>query len=626
MQRARVAERRRPQPDVKALEENIGKIPEGVSQPFWESYVTIVDDLAVGHKVLPGGLRVLSYAMRNGEDAELFKDAIVRWRNHRPTLPQDSTDTALFADLLFSVRAHRTLLNIGCDRGRYGVHLTTGQIRTLMRRFREDALQTTPGVAVDEKAHVEKLDNLYKTFALLLYSGVPPDSAAYADLVTTGARGGTQEGWRRSLITAMEQLSLGLPFMEEAKEAMLDGFERSGDAETHVPTDAGIPMWHAAPTLIVCQAPPFSTPFLDPRFPLPVPGVQAMGDMKQRAHKEWAEERERLKLEEDRERMNRRMRSERMKLDRARRDAEADVLKRREMEVERRRSQMDAARTIQRYVRGYLVRKQFEDLKINDVAMRSHPEIYFMEKIIRELIQSELIPDLIVELCEENYFPLSMSLSLKIHRARYFLIEEVLYELMTENVKVFLHEFQAKGLFHTRELDAYELAVEDIAATVVADEAVHVVKAALQDLVDEYADILHCDVILESLVQEIIIDSKMPLKAVQCEEVFLEEETSVVLANVIDEVIQMQIKTMAFEISQELNRTIYAVKRRPRRSKTVDVIVDRLIDHEILTRLLDHISSSGTTVLSWEACERVVDGIILDSLLNRISSGGNELG
>ena len=70
----------------------------------------------------------------------------------------------------------------------------------------------------------------------------------------------------------------------------------------------------------------------------------------------------------------------------------------------------------------------------------------------------------------------------------------------------------------------------------------------------------------------------------------------------------------------KLQRKIYHKKKVKPKSKVLDSITDYLIDHAILSRLLDHIASSGGTFLGWSACERVVEGIIADILIEQHSS------
>ncbi|KAJ3417212.1 hypothetical protein HDV05_006418 [Chytridiales sp. JEL 0842] len=211
------------------------EVPEGVTPEFFNLYQAFLSDLETAQPDV-SGLRLLAYEVKNPKDAEFFKTALFRWRKHeKPQLPYTQADILVIVDSFLSARAHTALLELACNRKRYGVYLSEEQLLILMRRFREEAESASPHLqnaeeGASEETHIEALNNLYKTFALLLYAYIPPSSEAYSLLITTGVYGGTPEGWRRSLITAKEQASLGLPFMGEAADALAVGYLKQGNA------------------------------------------------------------------------------------------------------------------------------------------------------------------------------------------------------------------------------------------------------------------------------------------------------------------------------------------------------------------------------------------------------------
>jgi hypothetical protein len=218
------------QSNLASADESSTTIPEGVTPSFYSLYQAYLSDLETTQPD-KSGLRILAYEVKTVADAELFKNALFRWRRHTPQLPYDQADILIVVDALLTARAHSTLLEIACDRKRYSVFLSEEQLLILMQRFREEVEATSvlgkDGAA--EEGQIETLNNLYKSFALLLYSHIAPTSEAYSLLITAGVYGGTAEGWRRSVITAKEQISLGLPLLGESADALVAGYLRASD-------------------------------------------------------------------------------------------------------------------------------------------------------------------------------------------------------------------------------------------------------------------------------------------------------------------------------------------------------------------------------------------------------------
>ncbi|KAJ3178068.1 hypothetical protein HDU87_003850 [Geranomyces variabilis] len=164
----------------------------------------------------PDGLRRLAYALRTPADAALFQSALKRWRtakNH-----QDRTDNILFFDRLFAVRAYDVLLDILCDRPAYRLLPDPVHIDLLLKGFREEIQQR--GGDVDEARTIEMLDQVFKTFAVALYTDVPPTADMYAQVIMACLESSTKEGERRAVITAKEQASLGLPLNDDLKQRL----------------------------------------------------------------------------------------------------------------------------------------------------------------------------------------------------------------------------------------------------------------------------------------------------------------------------------------------------------------------------------------------------------------------
>ncbi|KAJ3210157.1 hypothetical protein HDU67_005616 [Dinochytrium kinnereticum] len=192
------------------------------SPEFAESYKAFLGDIskktAKEHQ-----LRQLAHLVTMSEDANLLKEALSIWRKNGDTSPFHPSDSMVFINSFLSTKCTSTLLNIACNQPLYGITMPKEFIDILMQRFYEEALMHAAAGEAHEQLHIDALDNLYKSFALLLYSNFAPTALNYEYLIAAGALGGTAEGWRRSIITFNEQQSLGILPSRACLDAMLVG-------------------------------------------------------------------------------------------------------------------------------------------------------------------------------------------------------------------------------------------------------------------------------------------------------------------------------------------------------------------------------------------------------------------
>ncbi|KAJ3023222.1 UNVERIFIED_CONTAM: hypothetical protein HDU68_008725 [Siphonaria sp. JEL0065] len=172
-------------------------LPSGVSLGFYRSYLTLLDqlDAATPPPHVHAGLRTLAITLLSPQDASLFKDATARWRRHALRLDTDAADQALIADRLESAKASSVLLQLALNPFKYGLYLSHQRLHSLMLTFTNDFIESA-----DEAA----LDNIYKSFALLLKSNVSPSANDYIPLVVAGAYGSGEEAWSRALTSVKE--------------------------------------------------------------------------------------------------------------------------------------------------------------------------------------------------------------------------------------------------------------------------------------------------------------------------------------------------------------------------------------------------------------------------------------
>ena len=157
-------------------------------------------------------LRLLSHHITTPEDTKLFSEAMDKFTEFK-RIPTE--DAPIYMDFLLKYNDYKSLLKYFCDRPRFGFMPTREQLRkTLNGLYEKDfKLGLIKADATDE-SKMAALDDLYKCFAVYLYSDVAPGQEEYSILVRAGLATGLEEGKRRSIVTAKEMKSLGLNVKE----------------------------------------------------------------------------------------------------------------------------------------------------------------------------------------------------------------------------------------------------------------------------------------------------------------------------------------------------------------------------------------------------------------------------
>lgn len=181
---------------------DIGPTPEGVSQDFYVKYRTLLHRLPSIKDLKTLSVQSLADSVTSESDATLFSDALVKLQQASPT-SITLTDGFATTDLLLEHKAYESLLTLLFDRRKYALSPTPEQLGKLMDGLYED-FKATAKSSTDSS----KLDNLYKCFAVYLYSDICPSQAQYEILVEAGLVG-LEDAKRRSLRTLLEMISLG---------------------------------------------------------------------------------------------------------------------------------------------------------------------------------------------------------------------------------------------------------------------------------------------------------------------------------------------------------------------------------------------------------------------------------
>ncbi|TPX62412.1 hypothetical protein PhCBS80983_g00439 [Powellomyces hirtus] len=187
-------------------------VPPGVTAECHKLFTELTDALNSA-RAQPEDLRLLSYSIETPEDAELFKSALKRWRHAGQH--QEVTDNVLFLDTLFRVGAYDTILDMLCDRPAYRILPAVQHIEMLFIAFKERLTHER-----EETKIIEGLDNLFRTFAVALYTDISPTEGMYNQLVLACLESRTAEGYRRADFTLKEMASLGYGRNGAIKQAL----------------------------------------------------------------------------------------------------------------------------------------------------------------------------------------------------------------------------------------------------------------------------------------------------------------------------------------------------------------------------------------------------------------------
>ncbi|KAI8842138.1 dynein heavy chain and region D6 of dynein motor-domain-containing protein [Chytridium lagenaria] len=298
--------------------------------------------------------------------------------------------------------------------------------------------------------------------------------------------------------------------------------------------------------------PPFAT-----MMP-PIPPIAASAeDPRERARREYEDEKDRLRVEDERREFRKKVERGRREVERLERVRKVEKEERERLEEEKRKMEAEAATNIQRIWRGYAVRRDFIDTRLNRLALERDPISHYLESLLHELITKEIIPDILVEICGDEYLPISKTTTAIAHRVRYHIVEEVVWEMMKECGREVWEECLETDGYRKRALEADEEEVEVLVGEVLDEDMECMVKEA---------------------IEEICLD----------------------------------------HVYKYLTHTkLYTTHPRPQpRSNTVTTILHHLIDRAIAERLVAYIGNEGT-VLEVEGVERVLEGMVVEELMGR---------
>ncbi|KAJ1562564.1 Coatomer subunit delta [Cladochytrium tenue] len=343
------------------------------------------------------------------------------------------------------------------------------------------------------------------------------------------------------------------------------------------------------------------------------------------ARRQWWEERERLRILDERRRaddefLRERELAERLQLQRAeaRRERERS-------EAERRAARARAAITIQRHFRGFRVRRRFLSWAVNEYALERAPDVYFAELLLHEVLCEEVIPDVLVEFLEGLYHPITFTAKFQQIRAALHVRGEVVSEILHEVCAEAWEEAYKSAYFRTSRFEKELQQLEIVVAESVADELDTICRQAISEFAEKLLLDYRAADVFNGLVDELIADTEVIQSAAA------ELELTSALNVLLNEEIVAEIKRAAYAAGKELGVRVYRTRRGPSgtsegaqpspRSKTVDRIMDELLDRVLLDTLVTRVlRTGGDAMLEWDTADRVVDSLVLESLVGQLSS------
>ncbi|KAJ1339689.1 hypothetical protein BSLG_005722 [Batrachochytrium salamandrivorans] len=214
---------------VDTVEESISDLPPpppGVSVEFHSEHHNPAERMHHNDH-LTEGLVALAKCVQTQQDADIFATSMRTWRLARHAISlSDGGDIIRAMDL---AGANNTLLRMLCDRRIYRLGPSEQDMIKLMNNFRTASL--APTALENEQTHLDQLDSLYKSFAVVLYHEMHPTLEHHSILITAGAYGNTAEGLRRSTLTFGDVISLGWVPDESAVFSLVHANIQQGNAQ-----------------------------------------------------------------------------------------------------------------------------------------------------------------------------------------------------------------------------------------------------------------------------------------------------------------------------------------------------------------------------------------------------------
>ncbi|KAJ3131064.1 hypothetical protein HK100_006887 [Physocladia obscura] len=316
------------------------------------------------------------------------------------------------------------------------------------------------------------------------------------------------------------------------------------------------------------------------------------------ARREWEEERVRLRVWEKREQAARVLAEDEKSAQKALDDALKIKIDRENVAKTKRSDENKAAISIQKIGRGYITRKKFPSIHVNDIMLVKNVELYFLEKCILELITE-----------------LAATSSLIAHRAKYHLIEMIASQLIQEYAFEVFKEVTTGSFFGRPTYAPLEPGTDTVGGylcDIVDKEIKSASEETYNDTIKDLLSISRANIAFEVIFEQVLDEMDL------IHDSLLEELVEYTYIMLLDTYIEHEIMRFSYYFQSELKKNILISKKHnTAESTSVTLIVESIIDGIFANRLVQHISSRGTSFVEYDAGTQFLDAILANILVQK---------
>jgi len=267
-----------------------------------------------------------------------------------------------------------------------------------------------------------------------------------------------------------------------------------------------------------------------------------------------------------------------------------------------------AAVILQKYIRGWQVRKgpQFALWRYTCNEKYSRR---FIEGLIDSFLTEEIIPDILIDVFSGEKF-------LSVEDPRYKVSERVCREVVLQEVTAFIHE-TAIGVFYSHagsslcRGDPLLKVCDNIINEVVKESTAQLVRSSVDELVVSHMAVIKSGDWLEDFILE-TIQPMLPRVASEAMHGF---QYDVVIDDVIDEVIEPQLRSVIIEAW----RDVVDVDRKKQVTKVSSYAQDHMLDAFCLQHLLSQLAGDNLSLYFRDHTDQTLDGMMCGLLTQQYS-------
>ncbi|KAI8926714.1 hypothetical protein BC831DRAFT_455189 [Entophlyctis helioformis] len=205
-------------------------------------------------------------------------------------------------------------------------------------------------------------------------------------------------------------------------------------------------------------------------------------------------------------------------------------------------------------------------------------ETAYMSHLLTEMIDHETIPDLLVEIAVDEYYPWTKSRAFKVHWMAYHLMENAVQDLMRAVLRDVISD-EATLYMQQTGTEAEPYVVRRELMQVMDEEIRECVRQAVDEVAAENVAAARADRLLGSLIDEIIIDERV------ADDAYYEDMADDVAEWLLQDEIETAVQAQIVASGKEMGLTLSARQTKPT-SVTADTVMSMLLHDILLDQLL----------------------------------------